>query len=117
MDVPLSNEGVHHALKSENVSRGVQLRRVAKFEAPSVLHGEHRYQLTGLGPPGVGGGGDHWLTVCSEKDHVLVFESFGRSQEQMEQNYTEPNLKRFFLDAFPDCWISTNTQVTQEWSY
>ena len=59
-------------------------------------------------------GGHHWLTVCREKDPVLVFDSFGRSLEQMEQNYTEPNLKQFFLDAFPDCRISTNTQVIQD---
>ena len=44
-------------------------------------------------------GGHHWLTVCREKDHVLVFDSFGRSLEQMEQNYTEPKLKQFFLEA------------------
>ena len=59
-------------------------------------------------------GGHHWLTVCREKDHVLVFDSFGRNLEQMEQDYTEPNLKQFFLDAFPDCRISTNTQVIQD---
>ena len=44
----------------------------------------------------------------------MVFDSFGRSLEQMEQNYTEPNLKQFFLDAFPDWRISTNTQVIQD---
>ena len=27
----------------------------------------------------------------------MVFDSSGRSLEQMEQNYTEPNLKQFFL--------------------
>ena len=59
-------------------------------------------------------GGHHWLTVCREKDHVLAFDSFGRSLEQMELDYTEPNLKQFFLDAFPDCRISTNTQVMQD---
>ena len=32
----------------------------------------------------------------------------------MELDYTEPNLKQFFLDAFPDCRISTNTQVMQD---
>ena len=58
--------------------------------------------------------GHHWLTVCREKDHVLVFDSFGRSLEQMEQNYTEPKLKQFFVDAFLDCRISTYTQVKQD---
>ena len=43
-----------------------------------------------------------------------MFDSFGRSPEQMEQNYTVPKLKQFFVDAFPDCRISTNTQVIQD---
>ena len=32
----------------------------------------------------------------------------------MEQNYTEPKLKQFFVDALPNCRISTNRQVIQD---
>ena len=60
--------------------------------------------------------GHHWLSVCREKDDVLVFDSFGRSLNQIEQDYTEPNLKRYFHDAFPNCRISTSTQVVQDQS-
>ena len=112
MDVPLSNEDIHQALKSENGFRGVysydllpNLRRgqFCMVNTDNILPVWDRAE-----------GGHHWLAVCREKDHVLVFDSFGRSLEQMEQNYTEPNLKQFFLDAFPDCRISTNTQVIQD---
>ena len=45
-----------------------------------------------------------------------MFDNFGSSLKQMEQNYTEPKLKQFFLDAFPDFRISTNTLVIQDQS-
>ena len=61
-------------------------------------------------------GGHHWLSVCRENDHVLVFDTFGRSLQQIEINYTEPHFKRYLIEAFPDCQISTNTQVLQDTS-
>ena len=112
MDVPLSNEDIHQALKSENGFRGVYSYDLL----PSLRRGQFCVVNTDNILPAWdrAEGGHHWLTVCREKDHVLVFDSFGRTLEQMEQNYTEPNLKQFFLDAFPDCRISTNTQVIQD---
>ena len=112
MDVPLSNKDIHHALRSEN-----GFRRVFSYDLlPSLKHGQFCVVNTDNILPvwDTAEGGHHWLTDCREKDHVLVFDSFGRSPEQMEQNYTEPNLKQFFLDAFPDCRISTNTQVIRD---
>ena len=112
MDVPLSNEGIHHALRSTNGFRGVYSYDLL----PSLKHSQfcvvNRDNILPVWDPAQGG--HHWLTVCREKDHVLVFDSFGRSLEQMEQNYTEPNLKWFFSDAFPHCRISTNTQIIQD---
>ena len=112
MDVPLSNKDIHQALKSENGFRGVYSYDLL----PNLRRGQFCVVNTDNILPvwDRAEGGHHWLTVCREKDHVLVFDSFGRSLEQMEQNYTEPNLKQFFLDAFPDCRISTNTQVIQD---
>ena len=112
MDVPLSNEDIHQALKSENGFRGVYSYDLL----PNLRRGQFCVVNTDNILPvwDRAEGGHHWLTVCREKDHVLVFDSFGRSLEQMEQNYTEPYLKQFFLDAFPDCRISTNTQVIQD---
>ena len=93
MDVPLSNKDIHQALKSENGFReGVQLRPVAESETWSVLRGEHRQHFTSMGSSG---GRTPLADGCREKDHVWSrFDSFGRSLEQMEQNYTEPNLKQ-----------------------
>ena len=84
MDVPLSNEDIHHALRSENGVRGVHSYDLL----PSFMHG----QFCGVNTDNIlpvwetAEGGHHWLTVCREKDHVLVFDSFGRSLEQMEQS-------------------------------
>ena len=115
MNVPLSNEDIERALRGENGFRGV-------YSYDLLPKSENRGQFCVVNTDNVFfasmgisvEGGHHWLTVCREKDHVLVFDSFGRSLEQMEQNYTEPKLKQFFLEAFPDCWISTNTQVIQD---
>ena len=112
MDVPLSNEDIHHALRSENM-----FRRVYSYDLlPSLRHSQFCVVNTDNFLPvwDHPGGGHHWLTVCRLKDHVFVFDSFGRSLEQLEQNYTEPNLKQFLLDAFPNCRISTNTQAIQD---
>ena len=112
MNVPLSNEDIERALRGENGFRGVYSYDLL----PNLKQGQFCVVNTDNVLPVWDSveGGHHWLTVCREKDHVLVFDSFGRSLEQMEQNYTEPKLKQFFLDAFPDCWISTNTQVIQD---
>ena len=112
MNVPLSNEDIERALRGENGFRGVYSYDLL----PSLRRGQFCVVNTDNVLPVWDSveGGHHWLTVCREKDHVLVFDRFGRSLEQMEQNYTEPKLKQFFLEAFPDCWISTNTQVIQD---
>ena len=110
MNVPLSNEDIERALRGENGFRGVYSYDLL----PNLKQGQFCVVNTRFASMGSVEGGHHWLTVCREKDHVLVFDSFGRSLEQMEQNYTEPKLKQFFLEAFPDCWISTNTQVIQD---
>ena len=112
MNVPLSNEDIERALRGENGFRGVYSYDLL----PNLKQGQFCVVNTDNVLPVWDSveGGHHWLTVCREKDHVLVFDSFGRSLEQMEQNYTEPKLKQFFLEAFPDCWISTNTQVIQD---
>ena len=89
MDVPLSNEDIHQALKSENGFQGVY----SYDRLPNLKQGQFCVVNTDNILPvwDRAEGGHHWLTVCREKDHVLVFDSFGRSLEQMEQNYTEPN--------------------------
>ena len=112
MNVPLSNEDIERALRGENGFRGLYSYDLL----PNLKQGQFCVVNTDNVLPVWDSveGGHHWLTVCREKDHVLVFDSFGRSLEQMEQNYTEPKLKQFFLDTFPDCRISTNTQVMQD---
>ena len=32
----------------------------------------------------------------------------------MEQDYTESHLKQYFVEAYPDCEIVTNTQALQD---
>ena len=114
MDVPLSNEDIERALRGENWFRGVYSYDLL----PSLRSGQFCVVNTDNVLPVCDAveGGHHWLPFCREKDHpyVLVFDSFGRSLEQMEQNYREPKFKQFFLDVFPDCRISTNTQVIQD---
>ena len=113
MNVPLSNQDIERALRGENGFRGVYSYDLL----PSLKHGQFCVVNTDnifyqYGDPAQGG--HHWLSVCREKDDVLVFDSFGRSLNQIEQDYTEPNLKRYFHDAFPNCRISTSTQVVQD---
>ena len=50
------------------------------------------------------------------RERVLVFDSFGRSLEQLERDYTKPHLKQYFVEAYPDCEIVTNTQALQDTS-
>ena len=116
MDVPLSNEDIKRALRGENGFRGGGGWGVYSYDLlPSLRRGQFCVVNTDVFPVWEAvEGGHHWLTICREKDHVLVFDSFGRSLEQMEQNYTEPKLKQFFVDAFPNCRISTNRQVIQD---
>ena len=61
-------------------------------------------------------GGHHWLTVCREGNRILIFDSFGRTLQRMEQDYTEPHLERYFKEAYPHCELCTNTQVLQHTS-
>ena len=114
MNVPLSNQDIERALRGENGFRGVYSYDLL----PSLKHGQfcvvNTDNILPVWDPAQGG--HHWLSVCREKDDVLVFDSFGRSLNQIEQDYTEPNLKRYFHDAFPNCRISTSTQVVQDQS-
>ena len=53
MDVPLSNEDIHQALKSENGFRGVySYDLLPESETRSVLRGEHRQHFTSMGSSG-----------------------------------------------------------------
>ena len=112
MDTPLSNEDIEQALGGVDGFRGVSSYDLL----PNLGHGQFIIINTDNVLPIYDRveGGHHWLSVCRENDHVLVFDTFGRSLEQIEINYTEPHFKRYLIEAFPDCQISTNTQVLQD---
>ena len=59
-------------------------------------------------------GGHHWVTVCCSSDLLLVFDSFGRSLAQMEKDYTELQLRAYFLWAYPDRTVVTNAFAVQD---
>ena len=112
MDVPLSNEDIQRELEEVEGFRGV----VSYDLLPRLGDGEFCVVNTDNVVPihDYPEGGHHWLTVCRENDQVLVFDSFGRSLAQMEQDYTEPHFKRYFIEAYPECEIVTNTQILQD---
>ena len=114
MDTPLSNEDIEQALGGVDGFRGVSSYDLL----PNLGHGQFIIINTDNVLPIYDRveGGHHWLSVCRENNHVLVFDTFGRSLEQIEINYTEPHFKRYLIEAFPDCQISTNTQVLQDTS-
>lgn len=112
MDVPLSNIDIERILKDVHGFRGV----FSYDLLPTLNHREFYIVNTDNVIPiyDQPEGGHHWLTVCRENNCILVFDSFGRSLEQIERDYTEPNFKQYILNVFPDCKISTNTQVLQD---
>ena len=113
MDVPLSNTDVAHHLHDVDGFVGVTSYDLL----PSLRDGDFcvvntdNSTLHAYDPPE---GGHHWLTVCREKDRVLVFDSFGRTLRQMESDYTEPRFEEYFMRAYPHCRLYTNTQVLQD---
>ena len=44
---------------------------------------------------------------------MLGFDSFGRALAEIEEAYTEPQLRRYFLEAFPERVMVTNTFAVQ----
>ena len=111
MDAPLSNVDIAHDLRNIPGFSGVYSYDLL----PSLRDRDFCVVNTDNVKPifDQPEGGHHWLTVCREKRTVLVFDSFGRTLRQMEVDYTEPHLERFFLEAYPDCRLYTNTQVLQ----
>ena len=97
MDVPLSNRDIECALKDVHGFKGVtsydQLPRLAQEEF-CIVNTDNVVPLYDQVE-----GGHHWLTVCCEQDQLLIFDSFGRSLEQMEIDYTEPRFKLYFFDS------------------
>ena len=87
MNVPLSNQDIERALRGENGFRGVYSYDLL----PNLKHGQFCVANTDNILPvwDRPERGHHWLSVCREKDDVLVFDSFGRSLNQIEQDYTE----------------------------
>ena len=57
--------------------------------------------------------GHHWLTVCCTGTHVLVFDRFGRALAEIEEAYTELQLRKYFLEVFPERVMVTSTFVVQ----
>lgn len=112
MEVPLSNEDIQRVLVDVEGFRGV----FSYDLLPRLNHGDFCVVNTDNVMPVYDRpeGGHHWLTVCRENDQILVFDSFGRSLSQMELDYTEPRFKRYFVEAYPECDIFTNTQVLQD---
>ena len=111
MDVPLSNTDLISQLNSVNGFKGV----FSYDLLPSLKDGNFCVVNTdnvipNYDPPE---GGHHWLAVCSEKDRILIFDSFGRNLSQMEVDYTEPHFERYFRDAYPDRKLYSNMQVLQ----
>ena len=88
MDTPLSNEDIEQALGGVDGFRGVSSYDLL----PNLGHGQFIIINTDNVLPIYDRveGGHHWLSVCRENDHVLVFDTFSRSLEQIEINYTEP---------------------------
>ena len=111
MDVPLSNMDLLSQLNSVNGFKGVfsyDLLPNLKDGNFCVVNTDN--VIPNYDPPE---GGHHWLTVCSEKDRILIFDSFGRNLSQMEVDYTEPHFERYFRDAYPDRKLYSNIQVLQ----
>ena len=75
MNVPLSNQDIERALRGENGFRGVYSYDLL----PNLKQGQFCVVNTDNILPvwDLVQGGHHWLTVCREKDDVLVFDSFG----------------------------------------
>ena len=112
MDVPLSNLDIERALEGVRGFKGVSSYDLL----PRLAHDEFCVVNTDNVVPLYDQveGGHHWLTVCCEQDQLLIFDSFGRSLEQMEVDYTEPRFKQYFFEAYPECHMFTNTQVVQD---
>ena len=112
MDVPLSNRDIECALKDMHGFKGVtsydQLPRLAQEEF-CIVNTDNVVPLYDQVE-----GAHRWLTVCCEQDQLLIFDSFGRSLEQMEIDYTEPRFKLYFFQAYPECRIFTSRQVVQD---
>ena len=112
MDEPLSNEDVEDRLRHVNGFVGVcSYDLLADLRDGEFCVANTDNVLPLYDPPQ---GGHHWLTVCREKNRVLVFDSFGRTLARMEQDYHEPGLERYFAEAYSDCTLCTNTQVLQD---
>ena len=114
MDTPLSNADLTAHLKGVRGFVGVysyDLLPRLEDEEFCVINTDNVMPL--YDPPE---GGHHWLTVCRDGGRILVFDSFGRNLKQMERDYTEPHLERYFMEAYPDCELYTNTQVLQHTS-
>ena len=111
MDVPLSNLDIERALEGVRGFRGVSSYDLLPALKPCefcVINTDNAIPIYDEAE-----GGHHWLTVCRESDQLLVFDSFGRSLEQMELDYTEPYFKHYIVEAYPECPIFTSTQVLQ----
>ena len=115
MDVPLSNDDVAAHLQDVDGFMGVYSYDLL----PPLRDGEFcvvntdNATMAAYDPPE---GGHHWVTVCREGNRVLIFDSFGRTLHDMERDYTEPGLARYFRQACPNCALYTNTQVLQDTS-
>ncbi len=114
MDYPLYNVDIEHLLQSER-ARGFFVAVCSYDSLPALKNGQFCIANTDniypLHDPVEGG--HH--SVCAERGElVLLCDSFGRPLSQMEADYTEPNLRRYFLQAYPNHTIVTNTQPLQE---
>ena len=111
MNVPLSNFDIERALRTTTGFIGVYSYDLL----PRINNGQFLIANTDNVLPTYDEpeGGHHWVTIARDNDRALVFDSFGRSLQEMEFSYTEPKLEEFVLKSLPDCTVYTSTQVIQ----
>lgn len=107
MNYPLSTVDIESLLRNESSFVGV----CSYDSLPSLKDGHFCIANTDNIYPyyDMVEGGHHWVTVCCDGETVLVFDSFGRALKQMEIDYTEPNLQQYFIQAYSNETIITNT--------
>ena len=111
MDTPLSNVDIDRALRGTSGYRGCYSYDLL----PTLKNGEFCVANTDNVIPRFDQpeAGHHWITLFRQRDSALVFDSFGRSLDGIEESYTEPYFKQYVLNALPHCTVYTNTQVLQ----